>query len=164
MSKEKEEIVQAGIKLEEGGRAFYLKAASGTPNELARKMFESLAEDELRHVEWLKELSSRGRTALDANRELYGRLRGVFAEAPGDVKGVEDDIEAIDVAVCMEEKSEAAYKEWGAGSDSEEVRSLCKTIAAQETFHRQLLENTKEYFRRPGDWFMQEEQWNFEGG
>lgn len=163
MSKEKEEIVQAGIKLEEDGRVFYLKAASGTPNELVRKMFESLAEDELRHVEWLKELSSGGKTALDANRELHGRLRGVF-KASEEVKGVEDDIEAIDVAIGMEEKSKAAYKEWGAGSDSEEVRSLCKTIAAQESFHRQLLENTKEYFRRPGDWFMQEEQWNFEGG
>ncbi len=48
--------------------------------------------------------------------------------------------------------------------DSEEIRSLGEVLVGQERFHRQLLENAKEYLQNPGDWFLQEERWNFEGG
>ena len=168
MATVKEQVLGAAIQLERDGRKFYLEAASKTASDLARKMFEALAEDELRHIEWIKAVSSGGSTTESANRELYGRLRPIFTDVSDDVQLSvlisEDDLEAIEIAIGMEEKSFAAYEQWAEESDNEDVCYLCKVLAGQERFHRQLLDNTRVYLDRTTDWFMQEEQWNFEGG
>ncbi|GAG28219.1 unnamed protein product, partial [marine sediment metagenome] len=105
-------------------------------------------------------------SARAANEALYGKLKDVFAAASGAkaVEGSGSDIEAIDVAIGTEDKSVEAYAEWVEKGDSEEIRGLGEVLVGQERFHRQLLENAKEYLQNPGDWFMQEERWNFEGG
>jgi rubrerythrin len=66
--------------------------------------------------------------------------------------------------VEREEKSRKAYAEWAEEAEAEDVKQLCTVLADAERFHRELLENTKEYFQKPGDWFMQEEGWMFDGG
>ena len=167
MAVNKEEVVKTAIQLEMDGEKFYLDTASKTSSVLAKGMFESLAKDEQRHIEWIENFSPGGNTAESANRELYGRLSHIFAEVPEDTRMSaalsEDDIKAIDTAIGMEEKSLEAYEKWANEADSEDVRDLCNALAGQERFHRQVLENTKEYLDRTADWFMQEEQWNFEG-
>lgn len=168
MTASREEVLGTAIQLERGGRKFYLEAAGKTSSDIARRMFESLAEDELRHIEWIENVSPGANTSESANKELYGRLRQIFADAPKDVNlsvlVSEDDLNAIEIAIGMEEKSLAAYEQWAEESDSEDVSSLCKALAGQERFHRQVLDNTRVYLDRTADWFMQEEQWSFDGG
>ncbi|MFC1461969.1 ferritin family protein [Verrucomicrobiota bacterium] len=168
MAKTREEVVQAAIQLERDGRDFYLAAAQKTSSELARKMFEGLAADEERHIEWIGNLSSNGATASSANRATYDALRPIFADAPAETKMAaelsEDDLSAIDVAIGMEEKSIAAYQEWASEDSDEDVQNLCQALVGQEQFHKQMLVNTRTYLDKTADWFMQEEQWNFEGG
>jgi rubrerythrin len=162
----KEEAVAAAKQLEVDGRTFYLESAAKASTEPLKKMFASLADDESNHLEWLDKLAPGVESARAANEALYGELKDVFAEAPGTkaAEGSGSDIEAIDIAIRTEEKSVEAYAEWVEKGDSEEVRSLGEVLVGQERFHRQLLENAKEYLQNPGDWFMQEERWNFEGG
>ncbi len=162
----REEAVAAAKQLEVDGRRFYLEAAGKASSEPLKKMFASLADDESNHLEWLDKLAPGVESARAANEALYGKLKGVFAEATGAKasEGSGNDIEAIDVAIGMEDKSAEAYAEWVEKGDSEEIRSLGTVLVGQERFHRQLLENAREYLRNPGDWFMQEERWNFEGG
>ena len=155
--------VAAAIKLEEDGRKFYLDSAAKTTSDLVRKMFESLAADETDHIDWIHTLAPGVESSLEANRALYAKLQGIFAGAP-EAGGAESDSAAIDVAIGMEEKSAAAYAEWAAEGGSEEIRKLGAVLVGQERFHRQLLENMKEYLKSPGDWFLAEERWNFEGG
>ncbi len=176
----REEAVAAAKQLEVEGRRFYEEAAGDASTEALRKMFASLAGDESNHLEWLDKLAP-GRLRPDppgpdnmpgvenaraANKALYGKLKDVFAKASGAeaAEGSGSDLEAIDVAIRMEDKSVAAYAEWVKEGDSEEIRGLGEALVGQERFHRQLLENAKEYLQNPGDWFMQEERWNFEGG
>jgi rubrerythrin len=176
----KEEAVAAAKQLEVDGRRFYLEAAGKASTEPLKKMFASLADDESNHLEWLDKLPpGRSRpappgpdkmpgveSARAANKALYGKLKDVFAATAGAkaAEGSGSDIEAIDVAIGMEDKSVEAYAEWVEKGDSEEIRGLGEVLVGQERFHRQLLENAKEYLQNPGDWFMQEEGWNFEGG
>ena len=168
MAKTREEVVQAAIQLEKDGKDFYLAAAGKTGSNLAKKMFEGLAADEERHMAWIENLSSDGATAGSANRATYDALRPIFADAPAETRMAaemsEDDLSAIDVAIGMEEKSIAAYQEWAAEDSDENVQKLCAALVGQEQFHKQMLENTKTYLDKTADWFMQEEQWNFEGG
>jgi len=164
----KEEVVRAAVQLERDGRDFYLDVAKKASNEMSRRMFESLADDEALHIEWIENLAPGAKSAGAANRETYQRLCHIFAEVPESRKreaaGSGKDLEAIDLAVDREEQSRAAYAKWAQESDSDEVRRLCSMLADVERFHRELLENTKEYFQKPGDWFMQEERWMFDGG
>jgi rubrerythrin len=168
MAMDRKDIIETAIQLERDGRKFYHNAAEKASNDIARQMFESLAEDEVRHIEWLESVSSGTHTAGSVNRALYGRLSGIFKDAPeGARKAVatcEDDINAMRLAIEMEEKSAAAYATWAEESETEDVRGLCEMLADVERFHRELIENSIEYLEHPGDWFMVEEGWHFDGG
>lgn len=168
MSGGKDDVLQTALQLERDGRKFYIDVAARTSSELVKKMFESFAEDEVRHIEWIQNLSSGGVTAGAANRELYGRLRHVFADVPENVRLSaelsEDDLKALDIAIDLEKKARIAYGKWADESDVEDVRDLCRTLEGMERFHEEVLNNTKTYLDRTADWFLQEEQWNFEGG
>lgn len=168
MAASKDEVVRAAVQLERDGRKLYLDMAQKASNTMTRRMFESLADDETLHIEWIENLEPGAKNAGEANRDTYQRLRHIFADVSEAEKekaaSAEKDLEAIDVALDMEEKSRAAYAQWAEDSDNEEVQRLCVTLADVERFHRELLENSKEYFQKPGDWFMQEERWMFDGG
>lgn len=168
MTTAKEEILKSAIRLEEDGRLFYREAAARASSELARRMFESLAADETDHIHWIEKLSPGVRSAKDANMRLYSRLKKIFAEAPEDVRRearlTESDIEAIDLGIGMELKSIETYEKWARESDDEEVQGLCGTLAGIERFHRDLLQNSKEYLDRTEDWFTRDEHWSFDGG
>jgi len=155
--------VAAAIKLEEDGRRFYLDSAAKATSDAVRKMFESLAADETDHIQWIHALAPGVDSSREANRALYAKLKTIFSHAPT-IRGEESDTAAIDVAIGMEERSAEAYAEWAAEGETDEIRKLGAVLAGQERFHRQLLENMKQYLDTPGDWFLAEERWNFEGG
>jgi rubrerythrin len=162
----RDEATAAAKQLEVDGRRFYLEAAERTSSDVVERMFRALADDESRHLEWLERLEPGVPAAADANRALYGEIQDVFgAASAADLAGkTGSDIEAIDFAIGVEGKSVEAYAEWAESGEPAEIRKLGEVLVGQERFHRQFLENAKEYLERPGDWFMQEEGWNFEGG
>ena len=168
MGMDRKHIIETAIQLERDGRKFYHDAAERASSEIARKMFESLAGDEVRHIEWIKSVSPGENTAGSVNRALYGRLSGIFKDASETVRKAaatcEDDINAMRLAIEMEERSAAAYATWAEESETADVRELCEMLADVERFHRELIENSIEYLERPGDWFMVEEGWHFDGG
>ena len=167
MAVTKEEVLRVAVQLEKDGRDFYLDASAKTGSDLARKMFQSLADDESNHIEWIERMAPGVETAEVANRQLYNKLRPIFANAPAGLKLAaefsSDDIKALDIAIGMEVKSMAAYSKWAEEADSDDICNLCKVLVGQERFHKEMLENTKKYLDSTADWFMQEEGWNFEG-
>ncbi|MBN2135421.1 MAG: ferritin family protein [Acidobacteria bacterium] len=164
----REEAVNMAIQLEEDGIKFYRDIASKTSNELTKKMFESLAEDEVRHIEWIKNVAPDVATSKEFNEATYKRLKGIFSDAPAEViasaKATEEDVKAIDIAIGMETKSREEYLRYATGNNEPAVQKLFNMLADVEKFHAELLENSKEYLNTPADWFMQEEGWMFDGG
>lgn len=167
MAESKQEVIQAAIQLERDGREFYLEAAGNAASALSRQTFESLADDELRHIEWIEEISSGGETLESTNKRIYQRLRGIFADVPDDVRqaaaSAAGDVEALNLAIGKEEESRTAYTGWAEASDSDEVRELSALLAGAEQFHRELLENVIQYLEHPSDFFLKEERWIVEG-
>ncbi len=167
MAVTREDVASAAVQLERDGRRFYLDAAGRTRDELTRKMFKSLADDELDHIEWIRNMVPGVQSAGAANRQLYDRLRHIFADVPeaGVRKAAhfQDDVKAIHLAIDMENKSIDAYQTWAGDAEEKDVKSTCQMLVEIEEFHRLVLTNTLEYFEHTPDWFMQEEHWNFEG-
>jgi rubrerythrin len=162
------EGIEAAKQLERDGIAFYSEAASKAATEAMRRTFLSLAEDERKHLAWLEAKSPAAPPPASLNRSLYAGLKDIFAGASGEIRaklgGMADDIRAIDFAIGMEAKSIEAYSTWERAGESGAVRELGRVLVGVERFHKQLLENAKEFLASPGDWFMLEERWNFEGG
>ena len=167
MSVTRDDVAKAAIQLERDGRAFYLEVAQKTRSNLTKQMFLSLADDELDHIQWITNMVPGVDTASEANRRLYERLRPIFADVPEakmrKIAQSDDDVEAINVALGIEKQSVDAYERWESEAAEEDVKSTCNVLAGVERFHIQVLSNTLEYLEHTPDWFMQEEQWNFEG-
>ncbi len=168
MSVTREEVARTAIKLEEDGKVFYLDIAGKASSELVARMFRSLADDELDHIKWIEDNVPGVDSATKANRDMYARLKHIFADVPDQTKAglamSESDVDAINAAREMEKKSINAYAKWAEDTDDGDTKDLCRVLADIERFHLQVLDNTLEYFERTADWFMKEEQWNFEGG
>lgn len=168
MANQKEEYLSSARQLETDGMSFYLKIAGKTKNPMTKRMFQSLADDEIKHIEWIDKQSAKGITAGKSNAELNKRLKKIFADVPENVireiEATDDDIKAIDIALDMERKSRDAYAEWADKSKDKEIHNLFKTLTGIEQYHYDLLQNTKDYFEKTSDWFMMEEGWMFDGG
>ncbi len=163
----RDEVIASALQLEKDDRAFYLEAAGKASSEVVKQILVGLADDELLHIEWIQNTLPGVSDGDVANRQLYGKLRGIFADA-GDAEKHRaatsgDDISALKYAHGIEEKSQTAYAEWAEEAADAEVRDLCTVLADVEKFHAELIANTMEYLQKPGDWFQQQERWFFEG-
>jgi len=168
MSDKTQEIIQAAVQFENDGKSFYLETARKSANPLVREMFQSLARDEEKHIEWLRSKSAAEVDLAEEGQELYGKLKRIFSEAPEQVKeaaaSAGTDTEAAKTALDMEKKSYEAYKDWAESAQSEEIRDLCGRLAEFEAFHYKLLQNAMEYMQDPASWFTNDEAWIFDGG
>jgi len=167
----RETVLQAAIKLEEDGRAFYMDMAMDAANDLARRMFESFAKDEQNHITWIRGTLAGGTVVPpgdDAANAVYASVKKIFAKVPASRKGTlgtsRDELRALKTAMGKEEASIKAYRAWAGQSADPGVKDLFESLVAVERLHRDLLANTREYLERTGDWFMVQEQWSFDGG
>ena len=164
MATETQELVRAAMQLEQDGRQFYLDAAAKAESDLVRGTFEGLADDELRHMAYIREISAGEDTLQTVNQRVYDRLRGIFVDVPDVVRQeAAVDVEALNSAIEIEEKSRVAYEKWGQETQDTKVRELCELLTGAELFHRQLLENVVSYLESPSDFFLREERWFVEG-
>ena len=163
----RKDIVDSALQLENDGIDFYMKTAENA-NPIAKKMFESFAEDEKKHIKWIKQLASKEKIDVEEPEIVYERLRKIFRDTPEhlkeNAKATEDDTQALKIAIGMETKSKEAYEKWAEEVDDKEAEDLCRVLAKYEGIHRKLFQNAEEYLNRTGDWFMKEEQWIFDGG
>ena len=160
------EAIAAARQLEVDGLQFFEEKAETTPGRIIKELFKSLAADEKKHIQWLDDLAPGVSDAATANRELLGQLKEVFSSetASEGLKAATSDVEILDLAISLEQKTADVYTDWATNQTDDKVKALGKVLAGQELFHKQLLENTKQFLEKPGNWFMQEERWNFEGG
>jgi len=161
-------VVDTARKTEMDGRKFYARTAEKTSNPLARKMFESLVAAEESHLRFIDELARGEFKAPPYDHEFSRHLTTVFSKAGGDVKSLAastpDDIEALDIAIGMEDESMAFYRRYAETGVSEQVRDFCKRMYAEEQDHWRILQSTRDYLGDTGNWYMVQEGWSFDGG
>ena len=163
--------IDIGIRMEGDSIKFYSERSAEVENRLARQMLESFVADEKKHLKDLMALKSRA-VPLESDRTdkttIVTRSKNAFEEVPDDVRRTLDsdpgDVEVIDVAIRLEEEGRKYYLEAADSLPEGQGKNLFKWLAGEEEEHVFVLRNTREYLNSPADWFMGEEQWNFEGG
>jgi len=162
------------MEMEDKGREFYLKVARETKNELARKVFEMLGEDELAHKQRLKEIFDSIKAGkafpeewkkLKIRHQEPAKLFRDWAKEQGKkIKAEASELKALETGISLEERSIAFYSEKLREAREEAEKKFLEQLVIEERTHHQVLSDYKFYLEDPGAWFAEKEKPGLDGG
>lgn len=161
------------IQMERKGMAFYTEAADNAVHPLGRRMFASLAEDEVRHVRIFQEMAEREgiRPAAmdeidkqDPIQHINTLFRETARQIKEEIKPGDDDIKVIDIAKAMEQKAFEFYSTMARDATDPGEKKILEYIAEEENNHWRILDDTKLYLTNPDEWHIKEEKPTVDGG
>ncbi len=159
--------VEIAMKMEEDAVKFYSEAAGKTSHSFGRKMFESFALDEKRHLEMLKgilkglNIEIREGEPGEAVKSIFETLKPEMMER---IEATTDEINALKMALDMEKEGFEYYKKVTAGTSDAKEKALFQRLAGEEEKHYNILQNTYAFLADTGNWFMWDEHAIVDGG
>jgi len=166
------QVTQTAIQMEIDGKAFYLKAAETSGNVLGAKLFKQLAAEEDIHRQVFENIArairaQQGWGNVEFEADHSARLKTIFAAAVGDpgtrVRVARTELDAVQTAIGMENKSYDLYKEAGQEATSGPEKELLERLAAEEAGHRSTLTDYYEYLSDPASYFQAKEHHSLNG-
>ncbi len=167
------EALQIAIQMEIEGKEYYLKASRESSNELGKKRLESLAAEEDTHRQKFEEIynaiqSKKAWPKTDFRPDGGKRLRIIFAKATegigSNIKAIPTELDAIQTAMNMENKTYDFYKSQGKNANYDIERDFYETLAAEEREHHLILLDYYEYLKDPAGWCVKKEHPSLNGG
>ena len=166
-----EEAVRMAIENEEKGRKMYLDFTENAKNGITKKTFEFLANEELRHIEKIKEIAEAIKnegagvpdlepTNLEKMKEIFGISVKEFGK---DITPGSDDIKAHEMGMGFEKKSYEFYEKLANEATNHELRDFFDSLRAEERDHYKFIEKAYNYIKDPSAFFSEEEGWLLEG-
>lgn len=164
------EALQTALDNEEKGHKIYEETSNTTKNPIVAKTFRYLADQELIHIEEIKELIQKLNNGKDI--ELKGdKLKDTqtfFKTTVKDFKEEtqlsDDDLKAHETALSLEQSSYDFYKEQSEKAEKEEVKNFFKFLMVQENAHYELISKAYDYIKDPTGFYTEEEAWMVDGG
>ncbi len=158
--------IDVAIKMETDAIKFYSDAAKITVYPAGRKMFETIVEDEKRHLEIVTKLIE----GLDIHMEdvhPLKKIKTVFEEMKNDmmdkVAVTSDELEAFKIAMQMEKEGIDFYSKLADEAETEKEKMLFKKLINEEQQHYNIFANTYDFLNDTGNWFMWEDHSIVEG-
>jgi len=159
--------------MEEQGHKFYLQAGRQSKNELGKKLFKMLAEDELVHMERIKKIYGslkQGREWSLQWRKLplkHPDIREIFVSLAGKnkdkIKPESSDLDAIDVGLELENRSINYYQGHLEKASSQAEKQFLEQMKSEEQVHHSLLADMKFYLSNPESWYAEHEKHGLDG-
>jgi rubrerythrin len=165
--------LRTAIQMEIDGKEFYLKASRASRNELGQNLLEKLAGEEDIHRQVFerifKEISAKKGWPEKAFKGDGGRaLRTIFTRAieamDRDVQAIPGEMEAIETAMGMENKTYDFYKSRSGKATYGAEKEYYEALAMQEEEHHRVLLDYYEFLKNPAAWFVQKEHPSLDGG
>jgi rubrerythrin len=165
----KEETMDAlemAMKMEKDAITFYTEAEKKTKYPAGKKMFQSITQDEKRHLEMISQII-KGLQITHKDVSPLKTVKSVFEtmkdEMMKKIEVTNDELEAFKVAMQMEKEGMEFYKKTLAVSTKEKERALLERLIQEEQQHYELFANTYEFLADTGNWFMWDERGIVEG-
>ena len=164
--------LQVAIQMEIDGKEYYLKASQESKNETGKKLLQSLAAEEDTHRQKFEQIykaiqAQRAWPVTDFQPDGGKRLRTIFIktteEMGSNIKALATELDAIQTAIDMENKTHDFYKSQGEKATYDAERDFYKTLAAEEREHHLVLLDYYEYLRDPAGWFVRKEHPSLDG-
>jgi rubrerythrin len=163
--------LKISLDFERRGVEFYLNTAKKTKNPLARRLFHSLAIEEIQHIvkfeeiyENLKKEKKWPRWTVAEGKKIEGIIRDFFAVAKKDKTiRLADNVKGLTLAMEMEKKGYQMYEKFLEKANNENEKIFYRELLKQENKHYEALANVHMYLTQTGDWMEEEESkvWNW---
>ena len=156
------DIVEYAMQMEKDGEAYYRALAGKTDSNGMKKIFELLANAEMKHYEAFRTLKNNKPQPLPlTDDKLLLDIKNIFQEIHNNenwqnISG--DQADAYREAREIERKSEEFYREQAEELDDPMQQELCRAIAAEERNHYRILDNILELVSRPKEW-LENAEW-----
>lgn len=161
------EALRQALKMEEDGKAYYEEALNRVESKLAREVFRYLIKAEVKHVKKIERLyASLEETGkwpdVVLTRDRGESVENIFAEAMANlddkVKGTTTDIEALKMAVEMEDQGIKYYQSKADMADDLFEKKFYHLLVREEGEHFISLLDTIEFLEDPQGYFSQLER------
>jgi rubrerythrin len=160
------DALEMAKKMETDAISFYTEAAGKTRYPAGKKMFQSITEDEKRHLVMLSQII-KGLNVTHEDVSPMKTVRTVFESMKDEmmkkVEATSDEMEAFKIAMQMEKEGIEFYKKTLAGSKKEKERALLERLIREEEQHYEIFANTYQFLANSGSWFLWEERGIIEG-
>lgn len=160
------DALELAMKMEKDAITFYTEAARKTTSPAGKKMFQTITEDEKRHLEMVSQII-KGLNITRKDTSPMKNVKTVFESMKDEmmkkVAATSDDLEAFKIAMNMEQEGLEFYKKTLAGSKKEKERALLEQLIHEEQQHYDIFANTYQFLANTGNWFMWEERSIVEG-
>ena len=161
------DAIEIARKMETDAIKFYTEAAGKTGYPAGKKMFETIAVDEKRHLEIVAQLIK----GLDVHIEdvhPMNNIKTVFEEMKDEmmekVEATLDELEAFKIAMQMEKEGLEFYKKLSAEAKTDKEKKLFEMLVKEEEQHYEIFSNTYNFLQDTGNWFMWDEHSIVDGG
>ena len=153
-------IIKEAIKLEINGRKFFHHAEDVSQNELGKKMFQKLANDESRHLKEFGELFSKVLKTEDWKKFVSQEEKGdssLIEELKLRMKNHDrakgtSEIEALRIGMELERKAIDFFEKSAQESSDSKAGEICRKISEEEKFHYDLLQAQYDSVTNSGFW------------
>jgi rubrerythrin len=163
------EAVKTAIQMEIDGKAFYLRAAKASGNSLGSKLFSTLAKEEDSHRLKFKAIfqaiqANKNWPQVDLQPVADKELKTVFAQAPQQLKLTSSELEDVQTAMEMENKTRDFYKAQASKATFKAEKDYYEILGKEESVHHKVLFDYAEYLKNPADYFTMKERHSLDGG
>ncbi|MBM4053948.1 MAG: hypothetical protein FJ264_04580 [Planctomycetes bacterium] len=164
MSNAAKDVRSIALQMEKDGAKFYGDLANKTLHPIGKAMFRSFAEDEKQHIKRLQALLSADKSAPSGEKTVdtpKKRLITVFQSMGNELKKTvtmnTNDIDAVKLAIKLEEEGLKFYEKTAKESEDEKEKKSFRFLADEEKIHLNVLKNTLEYIEDKERWEAEKE-------
>ena len=154
------DAIKTAIQMEKDGYSFYKKAAVQTSNEMGKSIFESLASDELIHLDVFQKMfkdkvgKEEWNNLVDSSKK-YANIK-IYPKDLKTMEGVNpdsDEMEALRIGMDSEKEAIEYYKRIIENTTDYDMRNIINEIIEQEKNHYLILQQEFDHLDKTGYWF-----------
>jgi len=162
--------LELAIRMEIKGKTFYQRASVQSGYQLGQQLFSTLASEEDLHRQKFEEIyeairSQKNWPVMEFRPDNNKTIKTIFEKAKlGTVKSNKSELEAILIAIDMEDRSIDLYSGFAKVAVYPAEKSFYDALIGEEKGHRLALLDYQEYLKDPGGWFVEKEHPSLDGG
>ena len=152
-------VYEYAMKVEKEGEAYYREMAVVATNAGLKKIFNMLADEEVKHYNVFKNMMKKEDMDLD-DLDLITDTKTIFQTLANEKDNVSFDAEQIQFykdAIAREEQSHDFYAEKAEELDNEKQKRIFLHVAKEEVKHKLILEEIVTFLEEPADWIASAE-------
>ncbi len=169
------EALKKALEMEEKGHCFYSDSSRKIENDITKKTFEFLANNELLHIKSIKDfyetlVKSGGfpKLNIDKVRDKRAEELSIFSknidELKEKIKPSDSDREACEFAIDFENAGYAYYENMLKEAKEESLKRLLEFLLEEEKKHCEAMMTLHSFIADSSNWYMYEEESFPQGG